>query len=50
MPVLSVLIDHPDVVIILGAGLSVDHIGLVWRTEGKLGGCPQNGVDVLKMT
>ena len=50
VPVLAILIHHPDVVVILGPGFSVDHICFVWRTERKPGGCPQNGVNVLKMT
>ena len=47
MPVLAIFVHHPNVVVKLRPGLSVDHIGLIWRTERISGGVPEDGVNVL---
>ena len=47
VPIWAILVHHPDVVVILRPQLSVEDIGLVWRTERKLGWRPQDCVNVL---
>ena len=48
VPLLSVLIDHPDVIVVLGPQLSVDHISFVGRPQWVLGNCSENVDDVLQ--
>ena len=48
MPLLTVLIDHPDVIVVLGPQLSVDHISFIGRPQWVLRNCSKNVGDVLQ--
>ena len=50
LPVGPVLVDHPNVVVVLGARLAVENIRFIWRTKGEAGGGPKNTFNVLKKT
>ena len=52
LPVGPVLVDHPNVVVVLGARLAVEDIRFIWRTKGEAGGGlrTKNTFNVLKKT
>ena len=48
VPVLTVLVHHPDVVVVLRTQVAVDNIRLIRWSQWVFGGCPQDGFNILQ--